>query len=83
MSKQRNIDAEAPFYVAEWYVDPATCRKTKDEQQHKIEPKVMAVLVCLAQQQSQVISRDVLEAKAWPNMKRPLVKYQEISFIFN
>lgn len=68
MSEQRNIDVEKPFYVAEWYVDPATCRITKDEQQHKIEPKVMTVLVCLAQRQGQVISRDVLEEKAWPNM---------------
>ncbi len=68
MSEQRNIDAEAPFYVAEWYVDPATCRITKDEQQHKLELKTMTVLVCLAQQQGQVISRDVLKEKAWPDM---------------
>ncbi len=68
MPEQRNIDAETPFYVADWLVDPATCRITKDEQQHKIEPKVMTVLVCLAQQQGQVISREVLEEKAWPDM---------------
>ena len=68
MSEQWNIDAKTPFYVADWYVDPATCRITKDDQQHKIEPKAMTVLVCLAQEQGQVISREVLEEKAWPDM---------------
>ena len=68
MSEQSNIDAVTPFYVADWYVDPATCRITKDDEQHKIEPKAMTVLVCLAQEQGHVISREVLEEKAWPDM---------------
>lgn len=68
MSEQSNIDAVTPFYVADWYVDPATCRITKDDEQYKIEPKAMTVLVCLAQEQGRVISREVLEEKAWPDM---------------
>ena len=68
MSEQRNIDAETPFYVAGWLVDPATCRIAKEGEQHKIEPKAMTVLLCLAQQQGQVVSREVLEEKAWPDM---------------
>lgn len=68
MPEQRNIDAETPFYVADWYVDPATCRISKDEQSHKIEPKAMTVLVCLAQKQGQVISREELEETAWQGM---------------
>ena len=68
MSEQRNIDAETPFYVADWYVDPATCRITKDDQQYKIEPKAMTVLVCLARQQGQVVSRETLEEQAWAGM---------------
>ncbi|MCK5395512.1 MAG: winged helix-turn-helix domain-containing protein [Gammaproteobacteria bacterium] len=68
MSEQSNIDTETPFYVADWYVDPTTCRITKDGQQHKIEPKAMTVLVCLAQKQGHVISRELLEEKAWPDM---------------
>lgn len=68
MSEQRNIDAETPFYVADWYVDPATCRITKDGQSHKIEPKAMTVLVCLAQKQGQVLSREELEEQAWQGM---------------
>ena len=68
MSEQRDIDAETPFYVADWHVDPATCRITKGEQLYKIEPKAMTVLVCLAQKQGQVISREALEEKAWQGM---------------
>ncbi|MBE9560729.1 MAG: winged helix-turn-helix domain-containing protein [Proteobacteria bacterium] len=68
MSEQWNIDAETPFYVADWLVDPTTCRISKDGEQHKIEPKAMTVLFCLVQQQGQVISREVLEEKAWPDM---------------
>jgi len=65
MSEQRNINAESPFYVADWYVDPATCRISKDGEIHKIEPKAITVLVCLAQKQGQVISREELEELAW------------------
>jgi adenylate cyclase len=68
MSEQRNIDAETPFYVADWYVDPATCRISKDGELHKIEPKAMTVLVCLARKQGQVISREELEGLAWQGM---------------
>jgi adenylate cyclase len=68
MSEQRNIDAKTPFYVADWYVDPATCRISKDGELHKIEPKAMTVLVCLAQKQGQVISREELEGLAWQGM---------------
>jgi len=68
MPEQRNIDAETPFYVADWYVDPGTCRISRDGQSHKIEPKAMTVLVCLAQKQGYVISREELEDIAWQGM---------------
>jgi len=68
MSEQRNINAETPFYVADWYVDPATCRISKDGETHKIEPKAITVLVCLAQKQGQVILREELEELAWQGM---------------
>jgi DNA-binding winged helix-turn-helix (wHTH) protein len=60
MPEQRIIDTETSFYVADWYVDPGTCRISRDGQSHKIEPKAMTVLVCLARKQGQVISREEL-----------------------
>ncbi|MGB5397158.1 MAG: winged helix-turn-helix domain-containing protein [Gammaproteobacteria bacterium] len=65
MSENLNIDSESPFYVADWLVDPSICRISKDGIEHKIEPKAMTVLVCLAQNQGRVMSREALEEEAW------------------
>lgn len=68
MSEQQNISAEAAFYVGDWRVDPTTGRISNQGVEHKIEPKAMTVLVCLARQQGQVVSRETLEAQAWAGM---------------
>ena len=68
MSEQPNISAEETFYVGGWRVDPAAGRISSRGVEHKIEPKAMTVLVCLAQQQGQVVSRETLEAQAWAGM---------------
>jgi adenylate cyclase len=68
MIEDRKIDAETPFYLADWRVDPAICRISSGSDEHKIEPKAMTVLVCLAQQQGQVLSREKLEEQAWQGM---------------
>ncbi len=68
MSEDLNIDPESPFYVADWLVDPSICRISKDGIEHKIEPKAMTVLVCLAQKQGRVMSREALEDEAWRGM---------------
>ncbi|HBE93745.1 MAG TPA: hypothetical protein DDW55_14995 [Gammaproteobacteria bacterium] len=65
MSEQVEIDAETPFYVSDWRVDPATGRVSRKDVEHKIEPKAMTVLVCLAKQQGHVLSRESLEKQAW------------------
>ena len=61
MSEDLNFDSESTFYVGDWLVDPSTCRISRNGDEHKIEPKAMTVLVCLAQKQGQVISREALE----------------------
>jgi len=68
MTEQQNISAEKPFYVGDWHVDPAAGRISSDGVEHKIEPKAMTVLVCLALQQGQVVSRESLEEQAWAGM---------------
>ena len=68
MSEQQYISAEDVFYVGDWRVDPAAGRISNQGVEHKIEPKAMTVLVCLAQQQGQVVSREALEEQAWTGM---------------
>ena len=54
-----------PFWVADWYVDPAACRIKRAEEEVKLEPKVMTVLICLAQHAGEVVIREKLEQMAW------------------
>lgn len=59
------ISSQIPFRVGEWVVDPDSGRLHRDDQEVKLEPKVMQVLVYLAQHQGKVVSRESLEATAW------------------
>jgi TolB-like protein/DNA-binding winged helix-turn-helix (wHTH) protein len=68
MSEQENISAEKAFYVGDWRVDPTDGRISRRGVEHKIEPKAMTVLICLARQQGQVVSREALEEQAWAGM---------------
>ena len=68
MSVQENISAEKAFYVGDWRVDPTDGRISRRGVEHKIEPKAMTVLICLARQQGQVVSREALEEQAWAGM---------------
>jgi DNA-binding winged helix-turn-helix (wHTH) protein len=53
------------FRVAEWTVDPATNEVSKGAETLRLEPKVMAVLVYLAERQGKVVSREALESAVW------------------
>lgn len=68
MPENVQIGPDSPFTIADWRIDPAACRISRGSEEHKIEPKAMTVLVYLAQHQNQVVSRETLEAEAWPNM---------------
>lgn len=68
MTNPNAIKTDAPFWVADWYVDPNTCRIQHDGREQKIEPKAMVVLVCLAQNSGQVVTREMLEETAWAGM---------------
>jgi len=65
MSENPLIDDQAPFWLEDWYVEPSTDRIARQGEEVKLEPKVMTVLVCLAQSQGKVISREELESRAW------------------
>ncbi len=56
---------DLPFQIANWYIDPPGNEIRLNNQCRKLEPKVMAVLVCLAQQGGNMVSREQLEAEVW------------------
>jgi len=64
------------FIVAGWSVDPTTLRICKLDKNVKLEPKVMAVLECLAVRPGQVVSRQQLEDSVWAGT---VVGYDAIS----
>ncbi len=53
------------FRVADWTVEPAAGRIRHGAQEIKLEPKVMDVLVYLAERPGTVVSREELEAAVW------------------
>lgn len=75
-SSGKNIDLNQPFIVGEWLVEPALERITKGEQQEKVEPRVMDLLVCLASRPGEVVSREDLESLVWSGM---VVGYDALS----
>lgn len=65
MNEQSSISLNLPFCVGEWLVDPAALRLANGDQEVKIEPKVMEVLLFLAQNAGQVVSRQDIESAVW------------------
>ena len=56
------------FFVAGWRVQPAANRVQRGEAVVRLEPKVMQVLVCLAEQAGEVVTREALIARVWPDV---------------
>lgn len=65
-----------PFYVADWLVEPGTGRLSRSQQEVKLEPRVMDLLVCLASRPGEVMTRDELESTVWAGM---VVGYDSLS----
>lgn len=53
------------FRIAEWEIDPSTNRMSRGEEEIKLEPKVMAVLVYLASRPNRAVTRPELEDAVW------------------
>jgi TolB-like protein/DNA-binding winged helix-turn-helix (wHTH) protein len=54
-----------PFRVGGWEVDPASHTLSGPAGPTRLEPKVLGVLVCLAEHHGRVVSKDQLIAHAW------------------
>jgi len=68
------------FWIANWQVNPSTCRIKSDFTEIKLEPKVMAVLLVLARHAGQVLSRDQIETMVWQDM---VVGYDSLASSIN
>lgn len=56
------------FALGELQVDPRAGEVTGPGGRQQLDPKVMGVLQILAEQPHQVVSRDALQSRLWPNM---------------
>lgn len=66
MEKESGQDQDqTTFYVGEWLVDPATGRIRRQNEEVKLEPKVMEVLCYMAARPGMVITREHLESDVW------------------
>ncbi len=55
------------FVVGKWHVQPSLNLVSCDEAVTRLEPKVMAVLVCLAEHAGEVVTKEQLMRAAWPD----------------
>ena len=56
------------FQIGEWQVQPAVNRVRRRDHVVRLEPKVMQVLVCLAESAGEVVTREQLIARVWPDV---------------
>jgi DNA-binding winged helix-turn-helix (wHTH) protein len=56
------------FAIGEWNVQPSLNRLTRGQDVVRLEPKVMQVLVCLADGGGDVVTREELIARVWPDV---------------
>ena len=64
-SESKSASFNGNFIVGDWTVEPNTGYLSNGEDKIKLEPRVMSLLVCLAEKDGEVISREELEAKVW------------------
>ena len=54
--------------VGEWILEPDLNQLSSAGKTVKVEPKSMAVLLCLARRAGEVVSRETLLAEGWPGV---------------
>ncbi len=58
---------EGDFRVGRWTVQPALNCISGERGTHRLEPKIMQVLVCLAEHAPQVVGKERLLRRVWPD----------------
>ena len=62
------LSAQGQLHVGAWTLEPDLNQLSAAGKTVKVEPKAMAVLLCLASRAGQVVSRETLLAEAWPGV---------------
>ena len=57
-----------PFIIADWRVEPRLNRLCRGGTSVRVEPKVMEVLLCLAEAPGEVVTRETLLGRVWPDV---------------
>ncbi|MCW8875698.1 MAG: winged helix-turn-helix domain-containing protein [Kangiellaceae bacterium] len=65
--KQESDTYKMPFRVGEFIVEPALNLLRKDEESIALVPKVMELLLCLAEASPDPVSQEVLFERVWPD----------------
>lgn len=66
MNKQ--FDLEEGFFLGDWFVEPQLGQLTKNETVVQLEPKIMGVLVYLAENQGKVVRRQQFFQHIWADV---------------
>jgi Tol biopolymer transport system component/DNA-binding winged helix-turn-helix (wHTH) protein len=61
-------DLKAGFWVGDWLVEPSINRMSRDKDDVAVEPRVMDVLVCLAEQPGRTVTKDYFFETVWEGM---------------
>ncbi|MCZ6619839.1 MAG: winged helix-turn-helix domain-containing protein [Gammaproteobacteria bacterium] len=60
-----DFELDRGFRIGGWEANPRQLTLTRDETRIRLEPKVMAVLVCLAERPGDVVTRDEFAEAVW------------------
>lgn len=63
--QQNDPQFDQPFWLGDWYVEPASDSISREEERIRLEPRVMEVLVYLARRPGEVAQREAIEASVW------------------
>ena len=55
------------FQVGPWLVQPSLNNISQNGTSNRLEPKVMQVLVCLAEHKGEVVPKDTILQTVWPD----------------
>jgi adenylate cyclase len=61
-------ELQAGFRIGECLIEPRQNRIVRGEVEVRLEPRVMDVLMCLAERAGEVVSRETLNAQVWGNV---------------
>jgi len=61
------VDHNSSFMLDHWLVEPAFNNLTLGDEKHRVEPKVMSVLIHLSARAGHVVPKDEIQSAVWPD----------------